>query len=75
MGVVLIIVLVLFGPKRLPELGQSLGRGMREFKGALSGDAEKEDPAEKPPAIESREPAERGSGDTGSPGLTTDSKT
>lgn len=38
LGVVLIIVLVVFGPKRLPELGRSLGRGMREFKSSLDGE-------------------------------------
>ena len=31
-------MLIIFGPKRLPELGQSLGRGIREFKGSLGGD-------------------------------------
>jgi sec-independent protein translocase protein TatA len=36
--VVLIIALVVFGPKRLPELGQSVGKGIREFRGSLSGD-------------------------------------
>ncbi len=36
--VVLIIALVVFGPKRLPELGSSLGKGIREFRNALSGD-------------------------------------
>ncbi len=35
--VVLLIVLVLFGPKRLPELGSSLGRGMRGFRESLAG--------------------------------------
>jgi sec-independent protein translocase protein TatA len=35
--IVLIIVLVIFGPKRLPDLGRSLGRGMREFKDSLTG--------------------------------------
>ena len=35
--VVLIIVLVIFGPKRLPDLGRSLGRGMREFKESVTG--------------------------------------
>jgi sec-independent protein translocase protein TatA len=37
-AVVLIIVLIIFGPKRLPELGKSMGRGIREFKGSLTGD-------------------------------------
>jgi sec-independent protein translocase protein TatA len=37
-AIVLVIALLVFGPKRLPELGQSLGRGIREFKGSISGD-------------------------------------
>ena len=35
--VVLIIALVVLGPKKLPEVGKSLGRGMREFKESISG--------------------------------------
>jgi len=46
-AVVLIIVLIIFGPKRLPELGQSMGRGIREFKNSLSGDKDKDDVEEK----------------------------
>jgi sec-independent protein translocase protein TatA len=41
--VVLIIALVVFGPKRLPELGRSLGRGIREFRGSVSGDHDDDD--------------------------------
>ena len=43
--IVLVIVLVIFGPKRLPDLGHSLGRGMREFKNSVTGgpDDENED--------------------------------
>ena len=37
---VLIIVLVVFGPKRLPELGKSMGKGIREFKGSLAADGD-----------------------------------
>lgn len=37
--VVLVVALVVLGPKRLPEAGRSLGRGLREFRGSLSGDA------------------------------------
>lgn len=36
-GIVLIIVLIIFGPKRLPGLGKSLGTGMREFKETITG--------------------------------------
>ena len=36
-AIVLVIVLVIFGPKRLPELGKSMGRGIREFKGSIDG--------------------------------------
>lgn len=35
--VLLVIVLVIFGPKRLPELGRGLGKGMREFKDSITG--------------------------------------
>jgi sec-independent protein translocase protein TatA len=35
--VVLVIVLLFFGPKRLPSLGRSLGSGIREFKDGISG--------------------------------------
>jgi len=35
---VLVIALLVLGPKRLPEVGRSLGRGLRDFRGALSGD-------------------------------------
>ena len=35
--VILIILLLIFGPRRLPEMGRSLGRGMREFKDSISG--------------------------------------
>lgn len=35
-GIVLVIALLVFGPRRLPELGSSLGRGIREFKDSLT---------------------------------------
>ena len=37
MIILLIVLLVFFGPKRLPEMGRSLGKGMREFKDSISG--------------------------------------
>jgi sec-independent protein translocase protein TatA len=43
LAIVLIIALVVFGPKRLPELGKSLGRGIREFKGSITGEHDDDD--------------------------------
>ena len=47
--VVLVIILVLFGAKRLPEIGKALGEGIREFKKAAQGlqDHEKKDEEKK----------------------------
>jgi sec-independent protein translocase protein TatA len=45
LAVILAVALVVFGPKRLPELGKSMGRGIREFKGSLSLDDRDEIPA------------------------------
>jgi sec-independent protein translocase protein TatA len=42
-GIVLVIALVVFGPKRLPELGRGLGRGIREFKETVTGDKTDDD--------------------------------
>jgi len=51
--IVLAVVLLIFGPKRLPSLGRSLGRGAREFKNSITGRHDKDDdddePAELPP--------------------------
>jgi sec-independent protein translocase protein TatA len=41
--VVLIIALIVFGPKRLPELGSSLGRGIREFRSTVTGEKDDDD--------------------------------
>jgi sec-independent protein translocase protein TatA len=41
--IVLVIVLVIFGPKRLPGLGRSLGSGMREFKDSVTGKTKDDD--------------------------------
>ncbi len=37
-AVVLIVALVVFGPRRIPELGRSLGKGIRDFRSSLGGD-------------------------------------
>ena len=48
-AVLLLVALLVFGPKRLPEMGRSLGRGMREFKDSVSGISRIDDaPAERP---------------------------
>jgi sec-independent protein translocase protein TatA len=41
--VVLVIALIVLGPKRLPEVGRSVGKGMREFKEAISGDHDEDE--------------------------------
>jgi len=46
--IVLVLALIVLGPKRLPDAGRSLGRGLREFKDSLTG----ADPREPDPAAE-----------------------
>jgi sec-independent protein translocase protein TatA len=48
--IVLVIVLLIFGPKRLPGLGRQLGQGMREFKDGITGN-HKDDDAESRPEL------------------------
>jgi sec-independent protein translocase protein TatA len=43
MIVILIIALIVLGPKKLPDFGRSLGNGLREFKESISGDPRRED--------------------------------
>jgi sec-independent protein translocase protein TatA len=47
---VLVIALVVLGPKRLPEAGRSIGKGMREFKDSISGVTKDHDEPELAPA-------------------------
>ena len=54
--IVLVIVLLIFGPKRLPDLGRSLGRGMREFKDSVTG-KDKDDETPRIEEARSAEPA------------------
>jgi sec-independent protein translocase protein TatA len=53
--ILLVVLLLVFGAKRLPEMGKSLGKGMREFKDSVSGkydDETVDEVAELPPAVE-----------------------
>jgi sec-independent protein translocase protein TatA len=54
--IVLVIVLLIFGPKRLPGLGRQLGGGMREFRDSITG-RHKDDEDEREPIAEPEQPA------------------
>ena len=54
----LLVLLLVFGPKRLPEMGRSLGRGMREFKESITGQNRGEEEEKKQTATLAAAPAE-----------------
>jgi sec-independent protein translocase protein TatA len=56
--IVLVIALIVLGPKKLPEVGRSLGRGMREFKDSISGITPDDDDDEVRPLPAAEKPAE-----------------
>ena len=61
LAIVLVIALIIFGPKKLPELGRSMGRGLREFKASVTGkeeDEEESKPAELQRSAQADEPVE-----------------
>jgi len=43
-AILVVLLLVVFGARRLPEIGRSLGAGIREFKGAVTGESESTQP-------------------------------
>ncbi len=56
--IVLVIALVVFGPKRLPDLGRSLGTGMREFKESITGGSKDDDEPSRITSARAEEPDE-----------------
>lgn len=42
-GIVLLLALIVFGPRKLPELGKSVGSGLREFRDSVSGSSKEKD--------------------------------
>jgi sec-independent protein translocase protein TatA len=59
--IILVVVLVIFGPRRLPDLGRSLGKGMREFKDSVTGKDHElpEGSSEKPEPTAAATPSEQ----------------
>jgi sec-independent protein translocase protein TatA len=55
--VILVIILIIFGAGKLPEIGSGLGRGIRNFRKATGGSDELEDKSEKPKIEEKKEEA------------------
>jgi sec-independent protein translocase protein TatA len=72
--IVLVIILLIFGPKRLPGLGKHLGTGMREFKESITGQSKDEEAEARPeltaatasPQAATAAPAQRESAEVGS---------
>jgi sec-independent protein translocase protein TatA len=48
--ILLLVLLLVFGPKRLPEMGRQLGKGMREFNDSVTGDSKDDEDVAVPPA-------------------------
>jgi sec-independent protein translocase protein TatA len=59
---VLVVVLLIFGPKRLPGLGKQLGQGMREFKESITGESKDEHEGDRPELTQANSNAVPGAG-------------
>lgn len=60
-AIVLVVVLLVFGAKRLPEMGRGLGEGMRGFKSGITGDSREEPSTRQQLPAAGEEPATRSS--------------
>jgi sec-independent protein translocase protein TatA len=69
--IILLVLLLLFGAKRLPEMGRSLGKGMREFKEAVTGNEEPQQPQPQLPPEQLTTPASAPTPTTPTPAETT----
>lgn len=67
--IVLVVVLLLFGAKRLPEVGRSLGTGMREFKDSVTGKGDDDEPEQidRPAKVDAAADEERPTGEPSAP--------
>jgi sec-independent protein translocase protein TatA len=52
LAILLLLLLLIFGPKRLPEMGRSLGKGIREFKESITSSGKDDEPEEAPAPAE-----------------------
>jgi sec-independent protein translocase protein TatA len=52
--ILVVILLLVFGSRRLPEIGRSLGKGMREFKDSVTGKDEEPEPKDETPELTAR---------------------
>ena len=52
--IVLAIALIVLGPKKLPEVGRSVGRGMREFRESISGGDDDDDTSDEKPVLKTK---------------------
>ena len=53
--IILVVALFIFGPKKLPELGQGLGKGIRSFRDSMKAGSEEHDKIETPPTQQNTE--------------------
>jgi sec-independent protein translocase protein TatA len=62
--IALVIVLLIFGPKRLPGLGKQLGQGLREFKDSITGDSDSSEEEKRPEIARTSAPPVAGTSDS-----------